>query len=190
MKILSSFVSGLLKAALSAVKANPEVRKLLGELHEAGSKSLRYIEAGKVRELYKIHPTARWGIRTRIYGSGQIFIGENTYLGENSMVLANKPDVKVVIGKDCAISHNVQIRTEINKKARHFKEDRYELPPAGADVVIGDYVWVGANVFIGGGVSIGENSIIGANSVVTRDVPAHAVYGGVPARLIRWKKDY
>ena len=34
---------------------------------------------------------------------------------------------------------------------------------------------------------IGDNVVVGANSVVTHDVPANAVVGVVPARVIRLK---
>ncbi len=37
--------------------------------------------------------------------------------------------------------------------------------------------------------TIGDNAIVGANSVVAKDVPAHAVVGGVPARLLRTKQN-
>ena len=37
-------------------------------------------------------------------------------------------------------------------------------------------------------VTIGENALVGAGSVVTRDVPAHAVVAGNPARVLRYSK--
>lgn len=189
-KLLVCPVYLLLKIVLSAARENARVREVLMGISALVEDSRDHFKERRIREKYEIHPSAKWGATTLIYGNGRIVIGEDSYLGENCMVLANKSEVKVVIGKFCAISHNVQIRTEINKKTPHFRQDRYELPMAGADVVIGDYVWIGSNVFIGGGIKIGDNSIIGANSVVTHDVPADTVYAGVPARLIRRKSDY
>ena len=51
--------------------------------------------------------------------------------------------------------------------------------------ILGDNIFVGAGAKIVGGVSIGSESRIGANAVVTKDVPAWATVGGVPAKIIR-----
>jgi len=52
-------------------------------------------------------------------------------------------------------------------------------------VRIGNKVWIGDNAVIMDGVTIGDSAIIAANAVVTKDVPAYAVVGGVPAKVIK-----
>jgi acetyltransferase-like isoleucine patch superfamily enzyme len=56
------------------------------------------------------------------------------------------------------------------------------------DVRVGHNVWMGYGACVLRGVSIGDNSIVGTNAVVTSDVPANAVVGGVPARVIRMRE--
>ena len=52
-------------------------------------------------------------------------------------------------------------------------------------VQIGKSVWIGANVTILPGTAIGDFSVIGAGSVVTKNIPAHVVAVGVPAKVIK-----
>jgi acetyltransferase-like isoleucine patch superfamily enzyme len=52
-------------------------------------------------------------------------------------------------------------------------------------VEIGDDVWIGTAAVITKGVKIGRCAVVAANSVVTRDVPAGAIVGGNPARILR-----
>lgn len=52
-------------------------------------------------------------------------------------------------------------------------------------ITIGKDVWLGAGVVVLPEITIGEGAIIGAGSVVTKDIPAHSVAVGNPARVIK-----
>ena len=62
-------------------------------------------------------------------------------------------------------------------------------PPSAKPVVVGDRVLIGANAVILEGVSVGDGAVVAAGAVVTKDVPAHAVVAGVPARVIKIKDE-
>lgn len=53
--------------------------------------------------------------------------------------------------------------------------------------VIGNDVWIGEGAKIKGGVHIGTGAVIAAGAVVTKDVPAYAIAGGVPAEIIKYR---
>ncbi len=45
--------------------------------------------------------------------------------------------------------------------------------------------WIGANATIMPGVTVGENAVVAGGAVVTKDVPANAIAGGNPAKVIK-----
>ena len=61
--------------------------------------------------------------------------------------------------------------------------------PSKGDTVVGHDVWFGYGAMIMPGVRIGNGAIIASGSVVTKDVPAYAVVGGNPAKVIRTRFD-
>lgn len=57
-------------------------------------------------------------------------------------------------------------------------------PVRSRGIRVGADVWIGAGAGITDGVEIGEHAVVGMGAVVTTNVPAHAIVGGVPARVI------
>jgi maltose O-acetyltransferase len=126
------------------------------------------------------------GAGIQLYGDGRISLGSGSYLGELSTIQAVRGKA-VHIGRHCSISHNVRIYTASALADADFRVGH--VPSIEGDVTIQDGVWIGTNVYIGPGIDIGANAVVGANSVVTHSVPPLEIWGGVPARFIRRKKE-
>lgn len=159
--------------------------KCLSYLYLITKSSYYFMKYNGYRVKYDIHPTFKFnGDQIYIYGDGKLKIHENSYIGSLSTIQTSR-SATIEIGKNCSISHNVRIYSTSNLPDGIWGEIGKRA--YSKDVIIGNDVWIGANVFINPGVRIGDNSIIGANSVVTKDVPKNAIFGGVPAKLIRFK---
>lgn len=55
-----------------------------------------------------------------------------------------------------------------------------------APVVIEDNAWIATRAIILPGVRVGAGAVVGVGAMVTEDVPARAIVGGVPAKVIRY----
>lgn len=96
---------------------------------------------------------------------------------------------KIEIGDNCLFASRIYITDhdhgDTSVEMLNIVPDLRPLKSKGP-VIIKRNVWVGEGAAILAGVTIGENSIIATNAVVTKDVPANAVVGGIPAKIIKY----
>jgi UDP-2-acetamido-3-amino-2,3-dideoxy-glucuronate N-acetyltransferase len=161
------------------------------------------IRLSRPDEAFFVHPTAvvdqgvDIGAGTKIWHFSHVLqgsvIGENCNIGQNVVI-----GPRSRMGKGCKIQNNVSLYEGVtledyvfcgpsmvftnvyNPRAEVRKMDqlRPTLVKRGAAL--------GANCTIVCGVTIGAYAFVGAGAVVTRDVPAHALVVGNPARQIGW----
>ena len=124
------------------------------------------------------------GIGTYVYGAGvnitpYTTIGNFTGWGKNVKIYG---DGEVTIGNFTAIAEDTVIYTQ------NHDYDHDERLPFGPKYIckpvrIDDYAWIGLRCFILPGTHIGEGAVIQAGSVVGGDIPPCAIAGGNPARV-------
>lgn len=118
-------------------------------------------------------------IHLMAWPEGKLAVGDHSYIGRNSIVLAHQ---SVSIGKDCLIAPFCHI-TDVNHGIEAGELIRKQ-PLTSQPVVIEDDVWLGAGCSVLPGVTIGAGAVIGARAVVTKDIPPNAIAVGVPAKVI------
>lgn len=135
---------------------------------------------------------------------------QNPVCGGGRLVLAaTEPNAELIIGNETGLSccviyaaRSIRIGNFVNIGAgcRIYDTDFHPIEAfarrnsvkgmiGSRPVVIEDDVWLGAHSVILKGVHIGRCAVVACGAVVTRDVPAGAIVGGVPARFIKWAEE-
>ena len=123
-----------------------------------------------------------------------------TYGLENIKVRDWGEGADVKVGSFCSIADNVTIFIGGNHRTDwvttypfgHIHKDVFDHhgkghPATKGDVVIGNDVWIGSGSTILSGIKIGDGAVIAANSVVVKDIPAYAIAGGNPAKVLKMR---
>lgn len=169
------------------------VKRLLGRIlysiaQYLPESSSRFASGKKLRvlcgRLILRHCAKTANIDRKAFFSSAVEIGEYSGIGRNSYL-----NGKVIIGDSVMMGPECLIYT-----VNHCIEDplvpmRCQGNCPEEPVYIEDDVWIGARVTILPGVRIGHGSVIAAGAVVTKEIPPYAIAGGVPAKVIRYRKE-
>lgn len=106
-------------------------------------------------------------------------------VGQNSRI-----EHCVVIGDGDVMGPDVVIMT-----IGHVYDDpnciiSYQGVTERVPVLIGRDVWIGTVVNILTRVIIGEGAVIGADAVLAKSVAPYSVVAGVPASVVKWRKNF
>lgn len=130
------------------------------------------------------------GPRATIYPGVWIMTGRHLHIGED-VDLARGVMITTQGGVTIGDRTLVGYSSKLLSSNHHVPPNHARIFGAGAShapVKIGSDVWIGSNVTVLPGVTIGDGAVIAAGAIVTSDVPPYAVYGGVPARLLKMRQ--
>lgn len=113
--------------------------------------------------------------------SAIITIGDGTHINNKFTAIAEFSSIR--IGKRVLIGANVEI-IDSDFHGLKISERSVSNPEWCKPIDIGDDVFIGSNVKVVKGVNIGRGAVVANGSVVTKDVPALAIAGGNPAKVI------
>lgn len=139
----------------------------------------------RFRQVYWAKRLSALGERTEIYDSINIWNPQYVSVGSDctlnlGVYIVARSESKVLIKDHVRISAYAMITTV----GLDYHSTSLPYPHIAAPIVINNGVWIGAHAIILPGVTIGERAVVAAGAVVTKDVKAHTLVAGVPAKEI------
>ncbi|MCH6257382.1 acyltransferase [Puniceicoccaceae bacterium K14] len=116
-------------------------------------------------------------------GKSSITIGDDSFIGHST---------QINVGSHCRIGRFVMIAPGcIISDAHHPYSDKSapmcSFSASYKPIIIEDDVWIGSGCTILQGVTIKKGAIVAAGSVLNKSIQSNEIWGGVPARFIKYR---
>lgn len=157
----------------------------------------------RTRQLHQqIAPDVRLGRRVRVFGFVNLYgceIGDDVKIGtfveiQKGVKIGNRCKISshtfvcegVTLEDEVFVGHNVTFINDRYPRAT-TKDGRLQTEADWncAPTLVKKGASIGSSATLLCGITVGERAIVGAGSVVTKDVPAHSVVVGNPARVLK-----
>lgn len=145
----------------------------------------RYVKIGALSaidtEHFSIDDDAR--INEQVYIGGIKTPESSLIMGKRSIIMQASyinPTQPIVIGDDSGIGGHCLLFTHGS-----WNSALEGYPVKFAPITIGKKVWLPWRVFVMPGVTIGDGAVVGADSLLTKDVAAHTLVAGSPAKVLK-----
>ena len=139
-------------------------------------------------------------------GYGRLVLGRWVHIGSGNALRAHEGTLRIgdkcVFGKDNTVNCHLDIEfgaativadwVYVCDFDHVFADVTVPIKDQGivkSPVRVGPDVWIGVKATVLRGVTIGEGSVIAAHCLVNADVPAYSVAVGVPARVVRNRRE-
>ena len=145
----------------------------------------RYVKIGAMSaidtESISIDDDAR--INEQVYIGGTKTPQSSLTMGKRTIIMQASyinPTMPITIGDDSGIGGHCLLFTH---GSWNSILEGYSVK--FAPIHIGKKVWLPWRVFVMPGVSIGDGVVVGADSMINKDIPAHCLVAGSPAKIIK-----